>query len=296
VRKRGAGFSAPVRKCQGRRGCRFLGRTPRRARQDRHSPTAERRRRGFENPTCPAPLVAGWGFMHQVICGDAVSILPTLANGAVDVVVADIPYGEVNRKTGGLRDLDRKNADTATFDHVWCATQAARIARQSVYIWCGTEQVSGIRSALVDSGMTTRMCVWEKTNPSPMNGESLWLSSIECCVFGRHKLAYFDRFCKSPVWRGPTEPTALHPTTKPLWLMSEIVTASTPVGGTVLDFCCGSGTTGVACARNARNFIGIEIDPGYAEIARRRIAEAAPLFVPPATLQSTPDLFVASAP
>ena len=53
--------------------------------------------------------------------------------------------------------------------------------------------------------------------------------------------------------------------------------AKIPSGATVLDPFCGSGTTGVACVQTGRNFIGIEIDPGYCEIARRRIADAVPL-------------------
>ena len=51
-------------------------------------------------------------------------------------------------------------------------------------------------------------------------------------------------------------------------------------GGVVLDPFCGSGTTGVACIQTGRRFIGIEIDEKYAAIAHRRIADAAPLFVP----------------
>jgi len=46
---------------------------------------------------------------------------------------------------------------------------------------------------------------------------------------------------------------------------------------TVLDPFCGSGTTGVACVQTGRKFIGIELDPGYCDIARRRIADAVPL-------------------
>jgi len=49
----------------------------------------------------------------------------------------------------------------------------------------------------------------------------------------------------------------------------------TPTGGVVLDPFAGSGSTGVACAEEGRDFIGIEIDEGYCEIARRRIAAAA---------------------
>jgi site-specific DNA-methyltransferase (adenine-specific)/modification methylase len=67
-----------------------------------------------------------------------------------------------------------------------------------------------------------------------------------------------------------------HPCAKPMGVMRWMVERATAVPGTtVLDPFTGSGTTGVACIETGRNFIGCEIDPGYVEIARRRIAEAA---------------------
>jgi site-specific DNA-methyltransferase (adenine-specific) len=202
--------------------------------------------------------------------GDCLEVLPTLEAGSVDAVVTDIPYGAVNRDSGGLRNLDKGSADDETFGLDEIAHHAWRIGR-SVYIFCGTEQVSELRACLVVLGMTTRLCIWEKSNPSPMNGERFWLSSIECCVFGRKAKAYFSEYCKSAVWRGPVERDQVHPTQKPLWLIERIVSASCPTSGVVLDCCMGSGTTGVACAHLNRRFIGIEIDAGYFEIARKRI-------------------------
>lgn len=209
-----------------------------------------------------------------VVTGDCLDILPTLPDGCVDAVVTDIPYGEVNRDGGGLRVLDKGAADATTFDHSWATRESARISTGSVYIWCGTEQVSDIRRTMVGLDMTTRLCVWEKSNPSPMNGEHFWLSSVEACVFGRHSRSHFGRFCESPVWRGPSCRESPHPTPKPFWLMRISVEASVPDDGVVLDFCCGGGSTGVAAIKTGRRFIGIEIDPAYADIARRRIAEA----------------------
>jgi len=63
----------------------------------------------------------------------------------------------------------------------------------------------------------------------------------------------------------------LHPTQKPVALMEYLINTYTNEGETVLDFTCGSGTTGVACKNLNRNFIGIELDPTYYEIAVSRI-------------------------
>lgn len=66
----------------------------------------------------------------------------------------------------------------------------------------------------------------------------------------------------------------LHPTCKPVPLLEYLIRTYTNEGDIVLDNCMGSGTTGVACVNTGRNFIGIEKDPGYFEIAKKRIEEA----------------------
>jgi site-specific DNA-methyltransferase (adenine-specific) len=202
--------------------------------------------------------------------GDCRDILPTLPK--VDAVITDIPYGEVNRKSSGLRNLDKGAADVET-----CSLEevlSLLLLGQSAYVWCGTEQVSELRAGLVAAGYSTRLGVWEKSNPSPMNGQYLWLSALECCVYGKRAGAHFAEFCKPPVWRGPTAEKDDHPTPKPVWLMERQILASVRPGGYVLDGFMGSGTTGVACMNLGRSFIGIEREPKYFDIACRRIEDA----------------------
>ena len=67
------------------------------------------------------------------------------------------------------------------------------------------------------------------------------------------------------------EESHVHPTQKPVALMEYLIRTYTNEGDTVLDNCMGSGTTGVACVNTKRNFIGIEKDKGYFEIAKQRI-------------------------
>lgn len=64
---------------------------------------------------------------------------------------------------------------------------------------------------------------------------------------------------------------ALHPTQKPVDMLEYLVKTYTQEENTILDFCMGSGTTGVACRNLTRNFIGIEINKEYFEIASKRI-------------------------
>lgn len=65
-----------------------------------------------------------------------------------------------------------------------------------------------------------------------------------------------------------------HPTQKPIALMEDLIKTYTNEGNTVLDFTMGSGSTGVAAVNTNRNFIGIELDEGYFEIAKQRIEQA----------------------
>jgi len=67
----------------------------------------------------------------------------------------------------------------------------------------------------------------------------------------------------------------VHPTQKPVALMEYLIRTYTRFGETVLDFTMGSGTTGVAAMNTGRNFIGIEREPKYFEIAKKRIEDAA---------------------
>lgn len=66
----------------------------------------------------------------------------------------------------------------------------------------------------------------------------------------------------------------LHPTQKPVALLEYLIRTYTNDGETVLDFTMGSGSTGVACANTNRRFIGIELDEGYFDTAKKRIEEA----------------------
>ena len=66
----------------------------------------------------------------------------------------------------------------------------------------------------------------------------------------------------------------VHPSQKPVELLEYLIKTYTDEGQTVLDFTMGSGSTGVACANTGRDFIGIELDEGYFDIAQKRISDA----------------------
>jgi len=79
---------------------------------------------------------------------------------------------------------------------------------------------------------------------------------------------------KSNVLEYPQDRNGFHPTQKPVALLEDLIQTFSNPGDTVLDFTMGSGSTGVACANTGRRFIGIELDPGYFQIAQERISKA----------------------
>lgn len=211
--------------------------------------------------------------MIDLILGDCLEKMKDIPDGSVDLVLTDIPYNEVNRKSNGLRNLNKGKADIIDFNLEECLEQVARINSGSVYIFCGTEQVSEIRKFLVSKNYSTRLCIWEKTNPSPMNGQHIWLSGVECFVYGKKRKATFNEHCKNTVFRFPVSKGKLHPTMKPISLMELLIKASSNKDDLVMDPFMGSGSTGVAAKNLNRKFIGIEKDEKYFEIAKKRIGK-----------------------
>ena len=89
---------------------------------------------------------------------------------------------------------------------------------------------------------------------------------------------YTPRYDRYPTqlltYKSEKQTSSLHPTQKPVPLLENLIKTFTNEGDTVLDFCMGSGSCGVACKNLNRNFIGIELDENYFNIAKDRIENA----------------------
>lgn len=202
---------------------------------------------------------------------DCIAAMKRLPKDSVDLVLTDIPYGEVNRESNGLRELDRGNADIVTFDMQEMLSELYRVCKGSFYLFCGMGQISEIHKYFATRGCNTRLIIWEKTNPMPMNGQFTWLSGIEPCVFAKKSGATYNYNCRNTVLRYPiAEPTG-HPTPKPINLMRELLMASSNPQDIVLEPFMGGGTTIVACIKEKRRYIGYELERKYYDIAKKRI-------------------------
>lgn len=108
---------------------------------------------------------------NTVLNMDCMAGMATMDDNSVDFTLTDIPYAAVNRRFNGLRSLDKGNADVLAFDLEEFLDEVYRISKNSVCIFCGKEQFSGIYACFASKKGIVRPVIWEKTNPSPMNGQ-----------------------------------------------------------------------------------------------------------------------------
>ena len=204
--------------------------------------------------------------------GDCLEIMKNIEDKTANFILTDIPYAEVNRSSNGLRNLDKGNADVLTFNLYSFLEELYRITSNSICVFCGREQFSTIYSFFANKKGTVRPIVWEKTNPSPMNGQHIYLSGVEFAVwFKKSGGCTFNARCKNVVFRYPNGRSKLHPTEKNHDLLRDLILDNTNEYDVVFDPCCGSGSHCYVAKNLNRRFIGIELDENYFNIAKERI-------------------------
>lgn len=209
--------------------------------------------------------------MSTLVNSDCITYMQGMTTESVDFTLTDVPYNAVNRDSNGLRELDKDKADVITFDLTSFLKEVYRVTKGTICIFCGKEQFSEIYSFFARQKGTVRPVIWEKTNPSPMNGQYIYLSGVEMAVWFKKKGGHFNAHCKNTVFRFPNGSSKLHPTQKNEKLFEQLLLDNSNEGDVVFDPCMGSGTTGVVCKHNNRKFIGVELDTDYFNIAKDRI-------------------------
>ena len=227
--------------------------------------------------------------------GDCLEILPTLEPGSVDAVVTDPPYS-----SGGAFRSDRSGATSAKYlgshgrgpkvdiefsgdsrdsrgwlfwSTLWML-RAHDICKPAAIAMIFTDwrQMPQCSDVFQAANWVWRGCaVWDKGNARPMSGR--FSHQAEFVLWGsKGAIGWdYDLPCAKGVLRFDA-PKEHHQTEKPVELIEEML-AITAQGGVVVDPFTGSGTTGVACVRLGRRFIGIELEPKYFAIAKRRITD-----------------------
>ena len=234
--------------------------------------------------------------VHLGDCLDPVSGLASLADKSVDLVVTDPPYAvsnigmwHIGRPGKGKRRFDFFEGDA---DHAEMVASVLRVAEEtlrvmrdsaSAYWYCGHREFGPLVSLFERRGFRTRFGVWRKTAPSPPPPGSGWPSAAELWVYAFRAGRTWTHSGNNPPpsnvfscdgHRHGNPDKVAHPTQKPLAVIDPLLVASSNPGDTVCDPFAGSGTTGVACKRLGRNFIGWERDPKFYAIAVKRIEGA----------------------
>jgi len=222
------------------------------------------------------PVIIGDCTLYQ---GDCLEIMPTL--GKVDAVVTDPPYGigeaagKAKTRTSGLtskkrnpdryrRDYGSQQWDNKTADDE--IAFAISVAQNSI-VFGGN---------YYDLPPTSCWLIWDK-----LNGETDF-ADCEMAWTNLPKAVRRIKFLWNGCMRRERSIKRQHPTQKPIGVMKWCIEHLPANANTILDPFMGSGTTGVACVKLGRKFIGIELDPEYFDIACKRIEQA----------YTQPDMFV----
>lgn len=218
--------------------------------------------------TTPAPYWVSDDGTVTLYCGDCLQILPHLSG--VDAVVTDPPYG-IAYSSG----MTGHNGGTSL---PGIAGDADTGARDAVLLWSVALPVICFGTWKRPRPSLCKMVLtWDKGDHVGMGDLSVpWKPNTEEVYiighgFSGHRGSSVLRH-NAPVSWNSMAFGRQHAHEKPIGLMLDLV-GKCPVG-TILDPFMGSGTTGVACVRTGRKFIGIEIEEKYCAIAKRRIQEA----------------------
>lgn len=229
----------------------------------------------------------------RLILGDAMDVLPTLSG--IDAVVTDPPYlvskggfasnlqleggfGGWMKDYGNQGDIVRCEL---AFDD-WIPLVFASTRRNcQVYFMSNGRNIKAMQSAAEDAGFKLHtILVWDKRTALP-NKYYQNVTEFALFMFKGRARTINDPSSKNLISIFQRDESS-HPTEKPVELMASWINNSSARGEVILDPFMGSGTTGVACVKLGRKFIGIEISEDYFNIACERIRKA----------YAQPDMFI----
>ena len=257
-------------------------------------------------------------WLNSVLHGDCIEVMNSLPEGAVDVVFADPPYN-LQLKSSLFRpdasEVDAVDDDWDKFDTMsdYCEfTRTWLSAAKKILKPTGTIWVIGSYHNIFHVGHIMRELgfwflndvIWSKTNPMPNFNGTRFTNATETMIWAKtsekqkkytfnyqEMKEYNDDKQMSNVWTIPLctgkerlkiDGQKAHSTQKPSELLERVIRSSTNRDDIILDPFLGSGTTAAVAKKLGRNFIGIERDHGYVELAKNRIDAVIPdLFLDP---------------
>lgn len=222
--------------------------------------------------------------------GDCLELMKSIPDKSVDMVLTDPPY-EISNSGGGMlergnrkfiKEIDLMGMCNSSFNVISFLGQCKRVLKKESFngvFFCSLKQLHDYLSFAKENRMQYGVTVWHKSDPAPLCNNK-YLNDVEFAVYIKQpgKKIKGTYSTKSLVFKSSTNRKDKklfgHPTIKPILLLEKYLVNHTDPGCTVLDPFMGSGSTGVACKNLNRNFIGIERDDKYFEIAKNRIENA----------------------
>ncbi|SNR48326.1 site-specific DNA-methyltransferase [Puniceibacterium sediminis] len=247
--------------------------------------------------------------LNTILDGDCIEVMNSLPEASVDLIFADPPYnlqlkGDLHRPDNSLVDAVDDHWDQFSsfavydkFTKAWLKA-ARRLLKPNGAIWVigSYHNIFRVGSALQDEGYwILNDVVWRKANPMPNFRGKRFTNAHETMIWASKgeggKYTFNYEALKSlnegiqmrsdwvlPICNGgerlkDANGDKAHPTQKPEGLLHRVLVGSTNPGDVVLDPFFGTGTTGAVAKMLGRDWIGIEREAAYREVATRRIAD-----------------------
>ena len=224
--------------------------------------------------------------MINLLKGDCIKLIETLEDESIDAIITDPPYNiakENNFKSMGRAGIDFGEWDK-DFDTVkWIEKTISKVKKGgNIVIFADMRQFSPYITKLEELGCTFKDVIrMEKSNPIPRNRDRRFIFDTEYALYfvkngDKWTFNRLDENYERPLIKTSVTPKSQkigkgHPTQKPLYAMEWLVERLTNEGDVVLDLFMGSGTTGAACQKFNRDFIGCELSDEYFEMAQKRL-------------------------
>lgn len=229
--------------------------------------------------------------MIQLMQGDCLERMKEIPKGLVSMVLTDPPYELSKSKGGGMmgkggRKFMQEVKSAGMIDgintEIFLNTCLGLFESKEYFcgvFTCSNKQLIEYLSWAESVGLQYGVGVWHKSNPAPLCFNK-YLGDVEYWIYIKGKRSGINGsyMSKSMVYKSQVNKKDKkefgHPTCKPVDLMEKFIINHTKSQQVVLDPFMGSGSTGVAAVNLNRNFIGIELDENYFNIAKERIEKA----------------------
>lgn len=222
--------------------------------------------------------------LNKIIQWDCIEVLKTLDDNSIDLVLTDPPYKFHRGRTwiGAKRKYLTEwmpkiwtNEHTDIYTDEFIELLLQKLKKPNMLFFCNKGQIKEVLALSDKYKLNFDILVLCKTCPAPLCNNQ-WLPDKEYAIHLYKGIPVYWNYKTKRTFRTITNwqnKKIPHPTVKPLQMVEDIVKNVSKEWDVILDCYMGSGTTAVACKKNNRNFIGIEILPEFVELAEKRLKE-----------------------